>query len=258
MGYDQSSAASQRVLAIICPEVKSRGQEQWVVRNLLWLEQSEVDGCPPFHRASFNFSKLSKFCFGFFSTQANLICSALACSCDSKELWFCVCARAVLRFLLPMESPFMHPVRAALSPANLFLKLLPLPPLSQRLKFLAADWGIRSAFFTVEEGKVGNSEWQESTCHIFLSFSYKWPTCSITKAEWELWLVNVTLDSWTWTVLMTYRQQPLSGSVLRSPGTAVRVPDCLWQCDRFCDRKPGVTGLGKEPRSPFPILLGCL
>lgn len=40
----------------------------------LWLEQSEVDGCPPFHRASFNFSKLSKFSFGFFSIQENLIC----------------------------------------------------------------------------------------------------------------------------------------------------------------------------------------
>lgn len=58
-------------------------------------------------------------------------------------------------------------------------------------------------------------------------------------------------------MLRTHRQQPLSGSVLRRPGTAVRAPDCLWQYDRFCD-KAGSHRVGEGAERSLPILLGCL
>lgn len=45
----------------------------------------EVDGLPPFNRASFKFPKLSKFYFGFFSTWENLMSLGLEYYCDSKE-----------------------------------------------------------------------------------------------------------------------------------------------------------------------------
>lgn len=174
LSWELSTAALQSCvcwcMALIRRWLPCDRNSKWLEKTL-WLEQLEVDWLPPFNRVALvKLSKLSRFCFAFFLNRRALCLKILPTVVVAKNCDFFSPTKRWGGGQISNKEGCFHSWDfhscSKLKPYFISYKVFSCSfafsssphPFSHLLKGLAAGWGIGSAFFTVAEGKVGNSD----------------------------------------------------------------------------------------------------